>query len=102
FADVDGLDLVGDARLLAHDGDLVAVGRGPVVKLDGRLGHGGCSLLRQTGRDAWCLSIRSGHSVWALGLGTRSGRTCWAPRSRRAHVMAGTKRGHDARHDAGP
>ena len=41
LADVDGLDLVGKPALLEHDRDLVAVGRGPVVQLDGPLRHDG-------------------------------------------------------------
>ena len=39
LADVDGLDLVGEPALLEHDRDLVAVGGGPVVQLDGPLRH---------------------------------------------------------------
>ena len=33
-ADVDGYDLVGQAAFLEQDGDLLAVGRGPVMQVD--------------------------------------------------------------------
>ena len=40
LADVDRVHAVGQAGLLEQDVDLVAVGRGPGIDVDGRLGHG--------------------------------------------------------------
>src|SRR5262245_30986826 len=68
FTDVDGLDRVGDARLLAHDGDLVPVGRGPVVELDGRLGHGGCSSRTWAGDDLSPGTMAAQHAAMQMAL----------------------------------
>ena len=63
-ADVDGLDLVGEPALLQHDGDLVPVGRGPVVQLDGLLRHG-CVPLPNYPSQSSCLPERGSEQASA-------------------------------------